>query len=476
MITTRNAPRSPGANRAIKPSNKALVSSTDWILIAAYAVALVAIALSTPLRVSEVVAIAWLRQYTWGWFWTWSSRAVDPSPLGYFSQLPFVLLFGTSRLAPRIPAILFAAGSCVLFLKLTRRAVPRRPYAALILFMLFPIQLLTATATTQNEAGTFFVILATIAFFDLAGRPEYKTAALFTLATIACLFTDHHAVLPVYGAVLFLLRFSAQPLERKAVWFALGACALAAGCYAPYYVWAHSQASAVWPPEPRLPLDALTEMTAIDAALAVSVLLVLVGVIAGAVMSFRIPLAQVTRRLTLFCVFGSVLATLAFLVAISLYTVSAIPTRDLLYAAPAAMILFIAPLDWMAENRLLRIPATIVGVAVLVIFGLADVRFLIAPKQDLALESKYIGPELNADSCIVFVSENYSKSMFLVFQPELDGRECQNFFHHRVVLASHPDVSPEQQADAEGYFQGLNYKEVKRIRSGGGQIVVMEGK
>src|SRR5579884_609258 len=358
-MLTRNVRPAVARGRPVQLPAKARISSTDWILIAAYALVLVAIALSTPLRVPEIVAIAWLREYTWDWFWTWTSRALDPSPVGYFVQLPFVLLFGASRLGPRIPAILFAAASCVLFLKLAARALPARRYAALVLFMLFPLQLLTATATTQNAAATFFVILATIAFFNLAARPGYKTAGLFTLATAACLFTDHHAFLPVCGVMAFLLRFSARRSERKALWFALGACAAAAGCYAPYYVWVHGQTSPFWPVESGISVTALTKLTGLDALLAAAVVLIIAGIIAGAIVSFRISPEQITRPLMLFCLFGSVVLTLAFLLAISLYTNSPISNRDLLYAVPAAVILFIAALDWLSRSRIASLAATI---------------------------------------------------------------------------------------------------------------------
>lgn len=449
------------------------------LLIGAYGLVLIAIALATPLQVPEILAIAWSQHYTWTGFWNWTSQALDPSPLAYLIQLPFVLLFGGSRLGPRIPALFFAIASCLLFLRLIQRAVPKRRYAALILFMLLPVQLLAVTATTQYETAIFFVLLATIAFFELTARPGYKTATLFALAIAACLFTDHHSALPAFGAVLFLLRFSARPQERKAVWFALGACVAAVIPYIPYYIWVRSHANPSWLTEPGLSLNTFIELTPVEWALTVSVLLILAGVIAGAIVSFRLPLNQVTRRVMLFCLFGSVVMTLALFLAIALYTLSPIVARELLYVVPGAVILFIAALDWFIQRlflRSFRIAIAALGIAVLVICGLADLQFVTVPKGNLALESRYVAPELVGDSCVVFVSEQYSKPLFLVFQPHLDGRECQNFFHRRIVLASHSYVRPDQQADAEGFFQGLNFREIKRIRSGGGEIVVMESR
>jgi hypothetical protein len=434
-------------------------------------------ALATPLQVPEVLAIAWSQHYTWGGFWNWTSQALDPSPLAYLIQLPFVLLFGASRLGPRIPALLFALASCFLFLRLVQRAVPKRRYESLLLFMLLPVQLFAVTATTQYETSLFFVLLATISFFTLVARPGYKTATLFALATAACLFTDHHSALPAFGAVLFLLRFSSGPQERKAVWFALAGCVAAVVPYVPYYIWVRSHTSPVWLTEPSLSLHTFVAFTPVEWALAVGVLLLLAGTIAGAIVSFRLPLNQVRRRVTLFCLFGSVVVTLTLFIVIAIFTLSPIAIRELLYAVPGVVILFIATLDWLIQILLVRsfrIALPAVGIAVVAVCALADLQFAMAPKGNLALESGYVAPELTGDSCLVFVSERYSKPLFLVFQPHLDARECTDFFHHRIVLASHPYVGPDQQADAEGFFRGLNFSETRRLRSGGGEIVVME--
>src|SRR5581483_6578059 len=75
--------------------------SKDSLFIAAYALVLIAAAWATPLRVPEIVAIAWSANYRWTGFWHWASQALDPSPLGYWIQFPFVLLFGASRLGAR---------------------------------------------------------------------------------------------------------------------------------------------------------------------------------------------------------------------------------------------------------------------------------------------------------------------------------------------------------------------------------------
>lgn len=451
--------------------------SKDVAYVGGYAVALLTVAVAIPLRVPEILAIGWRPDFTWGRFWDWSSQALDPSPLGYLVQLPFVLLFGATRLAVRLPGLLFALASCILFLRLADIVVRKRRYWALLLFMLLPLQMAGLTAATQYEMATCFVLLGLIWFFDLRVRPGYKRAALFALAVAACLFADRHAGLPAFGAVLFLLRFSGRPQERNAVWFALGACMVAVAAYAPFYLWAHERANPFWLTEPGISATTFAEMTPMDWVLASGLLLMVCGIFAGLFVSFRLPIAQVTRRLSLFCLFGSVFIPVAFAIAYSIYTYLPVAPHDLLYVAPAAVILFIAALDWLAlQDPLLQTPMAAIGITVLALCALTDVRFVATGNSNLALESRYVGPQLHGDSCIVFVSERYSKALFLVFHPELAKEECSTFFHHRIVLVSQPYVRPDQQADAESYFRALSFAEVRRIRSGGGEIVVMESK
>lgn len=454
---------------------------TDLLFLAAYACVLVAVAVSLPLGVPEVQNIAWSADFSWSRFFAWMSNAPDPSPLGYLVQLPFVLLFGASRLGVRLPALIFAVGASFLLLRLAGRAALRWKYVALLLFMLVPAQLLAITAATQYELATFFVLLATLKFFDLIAKPAFQTAILFALTIAACLYTDHHSVLPLFGAILFLLRFAGRPKERKATYFALGACVAGIASYVPYYVWGHAEPNPYWFAEAALSVRSFLTATPVDWALFAGVLLIFAGVIVGAAVSFRLPPSQVICQIILFCLFGSVLVPLLFTLGNLMSPPYAMAPRDLLYMAPAAVILFAAALEWVASLRLLvaspgaiRGVAVGLGIAVLAVCILADAQLVSSPKQNIALESSYVMPELVADSCVVFVSERYSKWLFLVFQPQLEEHECLTFFHHRIVLAVHPYVRPDQASDAESYFRGLDFDVLKRIASGGGEILVLD--
>jgi hypothetical protein len=54
--------------------------------------------------------------------------------------------------------------------------------------------------------------------------------------------------------------------------------------------------------------------------------------------------------------------------------------------------------------------------------------------------------------------------------------ECLEFFHPRIVMLVHPYVEEAQKKDADVFFRGLNFQEVKRLEVGGGEVIVIEGK
>ncbi len=160
--------------------------------------------------------------------------------------------------------------------------------------------------------------------------------------------------------------------------------------------------------------------------------------------------------------------------AIDLWSGELFSPGQILGAAPAIPILFAAGVEWSARKQPFRYIGAAAGLAVLALCVLEDATYLTSRTEDLQSEVAAASTLLTPNSCVVFVSEKLSKAMFLVFDPELGRHECLNFFHRRLILASQPYVRPDQQHDAESYFRGLNFLEVKRMRFYSGQIVVME--
>jgi hypothetical protein len=323
----------------------------------------------------------------------------------------------------------------------------------------------------------FFSIAATLSFLKLAQQPGIRLSTFYVLLLTLCLYTEPYSYLPAIGYLLSLFRFTSRPQQRQAVWFVLSATVIPVLLFLPYYLWSRPQLNPNWLVRPTAgPLSyvqAIRGFTAHDWIAFVLPPLLLGGMAAGAWASVRAA-AVGFKQIALFCLLSGFLSTLVATVAMDTWGGEVFSAGQLLAAVPAVAILFAAGLEWSAGTRAFRIAGMAIATCVLVLCAIEDVEYLASRTEDLQKEADAIAPELTKDSCVVFVSEGVSKDLFLVFDPELDRRECMEFFHRRVVLAIHPYVRPDQRHDVESYFRGLGFYEVKRMQFGPGQVVIVE--
>jgi len=452
------------------------------LLIAAYAVLLLAAVLAIPLRIDEILQIMGGWHHSLSTLVAWIAQTPASAPLNYFIQWPFIEAGGHSRLAARLPSLLFALASCYVFLRLVKLIPLRQCYPALLLFMLLPVQYQFATRGRPLEQALFLLLLATICYFRLLRAPDFRSAALYAGLLLLCLYTDRSSYLPAIGYLLFLLRFVNTAHERRVIWFALPATIVPVLLFLPYYFWAHPQVNPNWllAPTPYPPALPVYLQTLFSVALGgwngyIVAGLLAAGTLGGAWYSFRPDAGAVSRRIPLFCLFGGVVSTIAIAIAVDAWNGYPFSPNDVLWAAPGMIVLSFAVLEWLARKQAIRPLGAAAAVLLIVLCAIGDANYLRnRTEEDFPSEAAMVAPELTGNSCVVFVSEGLSPQLFLLFDPSLEKRECLNFFHDRVVLASHPYVRPSQQEDAESYFRGLNFIETKRIRAGGGQIVVME--
>lgn len=455
-------------------------SSLIIILFAGYALLLVIAALALPLRIPEILQIAGSRHFEGFTLTSWIAQSPDSAPLNYFVQLPFLLAFGYTRLGARFDSLIFALAACYVFLRLARRIPLERPVVALLLFMLLPVHLLLANEGRPFEQGLFLLLLATETYLRLIERPVIGTAALYAALLTLCIYTERYTYLPALGYLLFLVRFVNRAQQRRAMWFALPATVLPALLFLPYYFWASPQENPYWLEAPPLLSDAsiylhvLRQLAGNEWVGCVLLPLLAAGTLAGAWRSFRAPAIPISKRIVLFCLFGGVVSTLAISAIADVWLGESFAPGQVLWAASGIAILVVSALEWSGKRQFLRATAPVMAALLLLICAAGDGLYLGGPFEDVQTEAARVAPELTSNSCVVFVSQRFSKVLFVLFAPELANRECLNFFHKRIVLASHPYVRPEQQADAESFFRGLNFSETKRIRSGGGQIVIMQ--
>lgn len=457
------------------------------ILIASYAALLLIAVLLLPLRIEEILQLIASRQHSFAGFIAWMAKPPGSAPLNYLVQFPFVLALGVSRLGARLPSLLFALGSCYLFLELAKSIPLRRPYLALAVFLLLPVQYQAATEGLPFEQALFLLLLSTLIFLRLIRTPTVRWSIWYAALLTLCLYTSRYSYLPAIGYLLFLFAFVNRSHERRVIWFALPATVAPVLLFVPYYLWARLQVNPTWlsaPPPPGTPasvyLQALSGFSGGGfTGYALSSLL-LIGLLAGVWGLFRgtpnrpgAP-AALPKTIAIFCLFGGAVGTITIVLLVDLWNHYPFHATQALWAMPGVVVSGFAALERLAQAKKRALWAMGATALILLLCILADAQYAATIHEDLRSETALIPPQLQGDSCVVFVSEGLSPALFLTFDPNLRAHECGNFFHRRAVLASHAYVTPFQQEDAESFFRGLNFTETRRIPAGGGQIVVME--
>lgn len=448
----------------------------------AYGLLLLATDLILPLRVSEILQLLAAWHFNWDKFVGWIVQTPGSAPLNYFVQLPLLLLWPHARLAARLPSLIFAVASCVVFLLLARRFSLKRPAWALVAFMLVPLHYHLASEAAPFELTLFLLLAATLSFLDLLKAPDVKRSIIYGALLTLAFYTEPYSFVPAIGYLLFLLRFVNRAHERHVIWFVLPATALPAALFLPYYAWAHPQASKSWPAAPatsaHIPLglqlmQSLADSSYIEWLSLVLFILLAAGVIAGTWSTFRAAVYPVTKRIGLFCLTGGLLATVLIDLFIGIFN-KRFNGVEMIWAVPGFVVLFCAGSEWLFRRRALLLMGLFATAAIVAISVPFDADYLFAPKEDLQTEAAAVSRQLTGNSCIVFVSEGLSKQLFLLFDPDLEQHECLDFFHRRIVMVSHPYVRPDQQEDAESFFRGLGFREERTLDIGGGRIIVAE--
>lgn len=451
------------------------------LLLAIYA-SLLGIGVSVlPLRIPEILQIIGAMRHSVASFLAWIPQAPGSAPLNYFMQLPSILLLGASRWGARLPSLVFGAGSCYLFWRVTKRVPLRWPYLALVVFAVLPSQYIAATEGLAAEQAVFLLLVATELFFRLIEAPSLPRTLWYGVALTLAIYSDRYSILPAFGYLLGLFAFVNRAPQRRAIWFALASTIAPALLFLPYYLWARLHVNPNWltpPPSPGVSsspyLQGLQQLAGGGAlGYAISVLLI-VGLLAGLWALVRLPPAAAARSVRIACLFMGAVLTILGVLGVDVWNRYAFSAAQVLWAMPGVIICSFVALERLGQPPVRRVWAYGVVVLLLALCVLRDIDYLANPKEDLAQEAAMVRPELVGDSCVVFVSEGLSKPLFTVFDPGLEQRVCQEFFHSRAILASHAYVRPSQQQNAESFFRGLNFTPVKRIQVGGGQIVVMQ--
>lgn len=417
----------------------------------------------------------------------WSAAWAGESPLGYLIQFPFVAIFGVSPWAARITSLLLAILNVFLFWRLVQRVNLRNQVLAVVLFAAVPIHYHYAVEARPFELGLTGVLLSAIFFLRVIEEANIRNAILYGITLVLCLYAVPRSVIAGVGCALCTLAFIQSKEVRVALWHLLPATAGAALLYVPYVFWAQRVVLAAqqkhlalrlvppdtyWLTETDWPMLFRDVTGGGNAGYALTAILML-GTGVGVWRAYKYSAASQLKRQALFCLFGGALISLIVNLAVDNASNVAFEPSQLLWSLPGFMILFTAGLDWLeSKSRYAAWPVA----ALFLVFCLAgNYTFLTSRSENIKSIAETALPDVAKNSCVVFVSERLSPYLFRTLEPKVSPLECLDFFHPRVIMMIHPYVEPSQQQDAEVYFRGLNFHEMKRTRVGGGEVIVLDG-
>jgi hypothetical protein len=471
---------------------------TFFAILTCYGLFILAVDFNSPLRLGEILQAAAFVHFSWASFFGWIAQTPRGAPLSYLVQLPFTITAPDSRLLLRLPSLLCALLSALVFFVLAKRIPLQNPMLALVLFLAIPTHLAYASQGRPHELGLFVLLLATLFFFTLVNKPSVAKALGYAFLLTACVYTEPSCYLPAMGYLLGLLGFANLKTYRRALWYVLAATIFPLIAYAPYYAWAGVQRSGDWWLTEQFPayavkvpgLEALMSLdsSGLNPWFGITLMGVLLFGLVGGVWSAMPlgsypegappPRADVVKvRAILFCLaVGAMVTFLGETAFTGFYGLSFAPYQ-ILWAVPGMIIVFCAALDVLVRLPVMKsispaAPAVCIFAILLCLPG--DLDYLRTKPPNMAELTALVRPQLTGDACVVFVSERLSKYLFEVFDPGLQNYECQNFFHKRTVLAIHPFVRADQERDARVFFRGLEFKETHIDAVDGGKVIAAD--
>lgn len=449
------------------------------VLLGAFALLALIAALVLPLRMDEILRLIGPSQSSFAGVLDWAKQVPGAAPLGDFVQFCVMAVVGHSRLASRLPSLAFAVASCYFLWVLARQAALQQPLLAVLIFMLLPLHYRFASDARPFELALLLLICASIHYLKLLTAPNLRNAIYYALLLLGCLYTEPFAYLPAAGYLLFLLAFIARADKRRAFWYALPATVAPLLLFLPYFFWSQPFANSRWlfdhdhvPFSETIYIDVIRALGGggVTAYLLSGILIAATGIACWR--SFQLTDSAYSKRIALFCLFGGVLSTIAIVLVIDGTYNALFSPEQIVWVTPAVCILTVATLDWI--NQKARIAALTAAAVLLLLCIYRNAEYLMTAKENVRAIGERVRPLLKGDSCVVFVSEGLSKPLLTYFDPNLGSKECFEFFHHRIVMVSHPYVRPDQQEDAESFFKGLDFGEADRVDVGNGTIVVMD--
>ena len=397
-----------------------------WFL-PAYAAILLLMAPHLSLWLDEVLTLSGAKEPDLAAMLVNLQKQQGATPLAFLIPRWAIQIFGFSLWSTRLPSILAAVAACPAVFLLGRRAGLRQPFAAVLVFALWPLEVRYAL-----EARPYALAVCLSAWLTVLFLERWSDAAYVVLVVALALTHPYGLFLPA-AHLLWAILSDRERAMAPALGLALSAAALL-----PWYLhfqdgWraisAQQHLGAVnW----RAPLVFLRE---ISGSGYVGTALLAIGI------AMARPLAS-ARFWWLALAVPMIAVPVANVVFDYFFAV-----RQLIFLLPLLALLFVAGSEAVKSwGRCL--------VAAFLIASLyANVMWTQRPREDWSAAADLAASEVSNGACVRFVGD--SQKLFVVFHPELAQHACYEDAP-RVVIAGSTYESVADDRAAHAFVQGMS--------------------
>ncbi len=422
---------------------------------------LIAIACSSlrPLWLDEVIQLTVSRAASGPDFMQRISTNPGAAPLGYLSQRPLALAFGSSLPWPRIPAVLFSVLSFWTLLLVLKEL--RLCMHAAWLFLLLPLQFRYATEARPYSEAMFFSLLATLGVLKLYDKPRWSAACLTIAASAATLYTQPYAILSVCGVMFWCAR---QNWKRAAIGSACIAMAVLA--FTPWYVmetraWTLGIHDQGYPPFHwtfGLAADVFKSLSGDGFLCSIALLILIVSALRA---------NSPARGLML----SAVLFSLAGALAGDAFKNYFFASRQILFAVPAVAIL--ATLGFARLYSKSKAIATTVAVILLISALQKDLTMQLNSKEDWPAAARAVSQIANDTGACLQAVPAGTLDLYDLFEPGLPEKRCRDPLPARIALISDLYTYSADLSAATRRLQDLGFLPVQTTTAGGTTITLL---
>lgn len=438
--------------------------------IIVYGTALLACLSLRPLWLDEVLQLAGTMTSSVAALLRWIPYNIGASPLGYLVQRPFVLATGPSPFWARLPAAAFSVAACVSMIGFCRALdLPRRArLLSLLLFAIVPSQFRYAVEARPYSQGLWLSILSIILLLDLFKSPTAAKFSIFTLVTVAALYTQPYSALPAIGMTIWAFCTGLHRDHRRIALTTAVCWIVSIALYIPWYYYS-------WPTwhvgeqNSAIPQFHWTASLAQDVFKSLSGGNFLASLLLLALVVVGVWTPLLPRQLRLWLLFSAAFVVGSVLIA-DAWKGYFFAARQILFAVPLLVMLAGVGLSQCFERS--RPMAAILGIALCGLFLKTDLSIASTNTENWEAAAKALEKTSSEGFCLKFAAEQLGGvALYAVYVPALRSYICGPLQKEsKVAIVWHRYLPASDVTVAEEQVRTAGFLPVQRLTIGGTTI------